>query len=254
MARARSRSTAAIGGQRRVPGEKLRSNGQCIHVAATLRIDRRRNRKHREQRVNPESSPTDDWTIRLTADGPERDRAIADLTRLLIRGLTKSLSHRYGGGLQVEDVAQEAVIRILASLDQFAGRSRFTTWAMTIAARIGISELRRKSYRSVSLDLATRGAPLELETPAIGQEGPGEDIDRLRMLRTLKDLIDTVLTEKQRLATQGVLDGLPIEEIARRMESNRNAVYKLVHDARIRLRDGFEKAGISADDVTAVFA
>lgn len=204
--------------------------------------------------MNPESSATDDWTIRLTADGPERDRAISDLTGLLIRGLTKSLSHRYGGGLQVEDVAQEAIIRILASLDQFAGRSRFTTWAMTIATRIGISELRRKHYRSVSLDLATSEAQLELEVPAIGQARPGEDSDRLRMLETLKGLIDTVLTKKQRLVMQGVLDGLPIEEIARRMESNRNAVYKLVHDARTRLRDGFENAGISAGDVAAVFA
>jgi RNA polymerase sigma factor (sigma-70 family) len=204
--------------------------------------------------VNPESSATDDWTIRLTADGPERDRAIADLTRLLIRGLTKSLSHRYGGGLQVEDVAQEAVIRILASLDQFAARSRFTTWAMTIATRIGISELRRKHCRSMSLDLATREGHLEIEVAAAGQGAPDGDVDRFRMLETLKELIDTILTEKQRLAMQGVLDGLPIEEIARRMESNRNAVYKLVHDARMRLRNGFEKAGISAGDVTAVFA
>ncbi len=204
--------------------------------------------------MTPESSDIDDWTNRLRAGGPERDRAIADLTRLLIRGLTKSLSHRYGGGLQVEDVAQEAVLRILASLDQFAARSRFTTWAMTIATRIGISELRRSYYRSVSLDLSTREGPLEMEIPVTSAGPPDGDSDRLRMLETLKGLIDTVLTEKQRVATQGLLDGLPIEEIARRMGSNRNAVYKLVHDARTRLRDGFEKAGISAGDVHAVFA
>lgn len=204
--------------------------------------------------MNPESSVTDDWTDRLTADGPRRDLAIAELTRILIRGLTKSLSHRYGGGLQVEDVAQEAILRILGSLDQFAGRSRFTTWAMTIATRIGISELRRRYYRSVSLDLSTREGPLEIKIPVTSAGPPDGDSDRLRMLETLKGLIDTVLTEKQRVATQGLLDGLPIEEIARRTGSNRNAVYKLVHDARMRLRDGFEAAGISANDVNAVFA
>ena len=47
------------------------------------------------------------------------------------------------------------------------------------------------------------------------------------------------LTDKQREATQGLLDGLQVEEIARRTNSKRNAVYKLIHDARIRLRDGF---------------
>jgi len=203
--------------------------------------------------VKPESSHRDDWTARLTAGGPERNHAIAELTRLLIRGLTKSLSHRYGGGLQVEDVAQEAILKILASLDQFAGRSRFTTWAMTIATRIGISELRRKHYRSVSLDSTMEGN-LRIEIPPTGKESPGGNLDRHSLLETLKVLIDTVLTEKQREATQGVLKGLPIEEIARRTGSNRNAVYKLVHDARRQLRDGFEAAGVSAGDVNAVFA
>lgn len=203
--------------------------------------------------MEPERSYTDDWTDRLKAGGPARDHALAELTRLLTRGLAKSLSQRYGGGVPVEDVVQEAILRILASLDQFAGRSRFTTWAMTIATRVGIDELRRKHYRAVSLDSMT-GAHLRVAIPADGDELADGTLDRRRMLETLRMLIDTVLTEKQREATQGLLDGLPVEEIARRTGSNRNAVYKLVHDARMRLRDGFEAAGISPSDVNAVFA
>jgi len=203
--------------------------------------------------VDPEPSFTEDWTDRLKSGGPERDRALAELTRLLTRGLAKSLAHRYGGGVPVEDVVQEAILRILASLDQFAGRSRFTTWAMTIATRVGIDELRRKHYRAVSLDSMT-GENLHIAIVADGDGFADEGLDRRRMLDTLRTLIDTVLTEKQREATQGLLDGLPVEEIARRTGSNRNAVYKLVHDARMRLRDGFEAAGISPSDVNAVFA
>lgn len=199
-------------------------------------------------------SQTDPWIARLTADGSERDRAIAELSRLLVRGLAKSLSHRYGGGVAVEDVVQEAMLRILASLDQFAGRSRFTTWAMTIATRIGISELRRKHYRDVPLESAPQGGGLRIDVPMAGGGAAGEDLDRHRVLEVLRRLIETALTERQREATQGVLEGLPVEEIARRTGSNRNAVYKLVHDARMRLRDGLESAGISASDVEAVFA
>lgn len=70
----------------------------------------------------------------------------------------------------------------------------------------------------------------------------------------LKTLIESRLTDKQREALQGSLDGLPVEEIARRTGSNRNAVYKLIHDARMRLRDGFTEYGITADDVSAIYA
>lgn len=205
----------------------------------------------RDASVNPESSYREDWTVRLTAVGPERDVAIVELTRLLVRGLSRSLPHHYGGGLSVEDVAQEAILKILASLDQFAGRSRFTTWAMTIATRIGISELRHRYYRSVSLE-AKMEENLRIDLPAPEPPSPGGDLDRHSLLAMLKRLIETVLTEKQKQATQGVLEGLPVEEIARRTGSNRNAVYKLVHDARMQLRDGFEAAGISASDVNAV--
>ena len=87
-----------------------------------------------------------EWISRLTGNDAARNDAIEELTRILVRGLSKSLATRYGGGLQPEDIAQEALIKILASLESFEGRSKFTTWAMTIATRLGISELRRKRY------------------------------------------------------------------------------------------------------------
>ena len=87
---------------------------------------------------------TDPWVQRLSGTDPERELAIKELSALLHRGLTFSLSKKYGGGLQTEDVVQESLIKILKSLETFEGRSKFTTWAMTIATRVGISELRRK--------------------------------------------------------------------------------------------------------------
>lgn len=56
------------------------------------------------------------------------------------------------------------------------------------------------------------------------------------------------------MAVQGTLAGLPIEVIAARMQSNRNAVYKLVHDARMRLRQGFEARGVTSEEILSTFS
>jgi len=199
-----------------------------------------------------EDQHADEWVERLTSAGAQREQAIAELHALLVRGLRKSLSGRYGGRLPVEDVAQEAVLKVLASLETFAGRSRFTTWAMTIAIRLGISQARRKHFRDVSLDAIGTGEGLKI--PVADEPAPDEGLDHQQLLQTLRELIETRLTDKQREATQALLHGLPVEEIARRTGSNRNAVYKLVHDARLRLKEGFAQAGIQADDVSAVLA
>ena len=192
----------------------------------------------------------ENWVERLT--GANREPAISELRELLVRGLSKSLGNRYDTKIQVEDVVQDALIKILASLDQFEGRSRFTTWAMTIATRVGISELRRKHYKDVSLSSMTTGDDLKIDITTATESSPESGLDRRNLLRRLQELIESELTEKQRAATQGLLDGLPVEEIARRAGSNRNAIYKLVHDARVRLRDGFANSGIKADDVNLI--
>ena len=77
--------------------------------------------------------------------------------------------------------------------------------------------------------------------------------DQQAVLQTLRELIEKELTDRQRLATEATLQGLPAEEIAAKTGSNRNAVYKLVHDARTRLREGLERAGYTAEDVSGLF-
>ncbi len=193
----------------------------------------------------------DDWVERLTSDVSIRDKAIAELRDLLVRGLSRSLSQKYGTGIQPDDVVQDAILKILESLNSFEGRSRFTTWAMTIATRVGLSKLRRKHFKDVSLDSMTTRTNL---VAVANNLSLADQVDRQRIVEMLQTLIENRLTDKQRQATQGVLDGLPVEEIARRTDSNRNAVYKLVHDARMRLREGFADEGVSADEFNAIFA
>lgn len=203
------------------------------------------------------TNPTnDEWLHRLrSSDKTERDVALSDLRELIVRGLNRSLNNHYGTrSFHAEDVAQDALLKILSALDTFEGRSRFTTWAMSIATRVGLSEYRRRHYKDISLEGIVAGNSLKFELPAKDTSPPGQAVDQETMLSKLQELIEKMLTNKQRLAIRGLLEGLPVEEIALRTNSNRNAVYKLVHDARTKLRQGFEQSGIVAEDITAIFA
>jgi RNA polymerase sigma factor (sigma-70 family) len=197
----------------------------------------------------------DTWLRDLQADGPVQAEALTDLRGFLLRGLTKSFQAR--GDLDqafVEDVVQQALVHILGHLAQFQGRSRFTTWAMTITVRLAMSALRRKRWQDVSLERLT--ADLEL-APALALDdnaSPAQHAEQHALFETLRRLIDEALTDKQWLAMTAELVGMPVEEIARRMGSNVNAVYKLLHDARKRLKHGLETAGYTAEDVRSAFA
>ena len=195
------------------------------------------------------------WMRDLRACGPVQAVAITDLRGLLLRGLATSFQAR--GDMDqafVEDVVQQALVHILDHLEQFQGRSRFTTWAMAIAVRLAMSALRRKRWQDVSLESMTE---LSERMPAWDRDdttSPAQHAEQHAMVETLRRLIDEALTDKQWVAMTAELGGMPLEEIARRMDSNVNAVYKLLHDARQRLKHGLETAGYTAEDVRSAFA
>ena len=61
------------------------------------------------------------------------------------------------------------------------------------------------------------------------------------------------LTERQRTAILAELRGVPTIEIAERMGTNQNALYKLVHDARKKLRRALLDAGFSESELRAAY-
>jgi RNA polymerase sigma factor (sigma-70 family) len=197
----------------------------------------------------------DTWMGDLRARGHVQVEAITDLRRLLLRGLTKSFQAR--GEVDqafLEDVVQQALVHILDHLEQFQGRSRFTTWAMTIAVRTAMSELRRKRWQDVSLESLTEDLELAPALALDDTASPAQHAEQHAMFETLRRLINEALTDKQWMAMTAELGGMPVEEIARRMGSNVNAVYKLLDDARKRLKHGLETAGYTAEDVRSAFA
>lgn len=192
------------------------------------------------------------WPARLAGDGPEQTAALAELRDALMRGLRKALAGRSGvDDAFLEDTVQDSLVRILDRLDQFEGRSRFLTWATSIVIRTAMTELRRRRWKDVSLDGAVL---LDFAPRTTAAERVGAKLERRAILDKLHELIQNELSDKQRRALVAELQGMPQEEIARHLGSNRNAVYKLTHDARKRLKRALEAAGYEAADVYAAFA
>ncbi len=186
-----------------------------------------------------------DW---LDADHPEREQAVEELRAYLVRGLKAALASKGATAEFCEDIAQDSIIKILDKKDTFEGRSKFTTWAMSIAIRTGISAFRRRHFKDVSLDAVTEDG-LKFDPADLTQGSPEDGLDREAILQKLQELIENELTEKQRTVVRALLGGMPVEEIASRTDSNRNAVYKLFHDARQRLKKGFLSANFSESDL-----
>ncbi len=193
----------------------------------------------------------DGWVDRLRHP-TQQPEALEQLRALLLRGLRRAFASKAGDDAFLEDIAQDALVRILDRLDQFEGRSQFTTWAMAVAVRLATSQLRRKHTQDISLDGLTGSNSLKIEFADNSAEKPSAGIERTSLLGKLQELIDECLTDRQRWAIEALLNGVPVEEIARRTDSNPNAVYKLVHDARTRLKQGFEQAGYTADDLVGL--
>ena len=182
------------------------------------------------------------WIEDLQAEGASLDEALSDLRALLLVGLKAGLKSRmdFVDSL-LDDFVQDSLIRILGSLDQFQNRSRFSTWAISIAIRVSLTELRKRRWRDVSLDGLVEQTGQELAAVDADPDSPVQP-----MIDAMQRIIRSELTEKQRTVLLAELKGMAHEEIARQMGTSRNSLYTLSHDARQRLKRGLEDAGFTA--------
>jgi RNA polymerase sigma-70 factor (ECF subfamily) len=202
------------------------------------------------------------WLQDLQAGGTQRDTALADLRALLLRALPQGISKLLSPDNPefesfIEDTAQETLLRVLARLDTFEGRSQFTTWVYKISVRVALNELRRRKWRDVSLeglmeDEADDSAPHQF---ASFEPGPAAIVERADVLQRVQDIMAEELTERQRAAMYAInMQGVPMEVVAQRMGTNRNALYKLLYDARLRLKHRLEREGLPPKELLEMFA
>jgi RNA polymerase sigma-70 factor (ECF subfamily) len=200
------------------------------------------------------------WVEHLHPDHPRHEQVVARLHDILRRAAVHELHRRRGqlgslAGLELDDVAQQcaddATMNVLARIDDFQGLSRFTTWAYKFAIFEVSSKLARHAWRHhppSAEDLTFDQLPDAQATK------PGEQAERREQLNALKNAIEHDLTSRQREVFVAIaLNDVPIDVLALRLDSNRNAIYKNLFDARRRLRASLATAGhpISEEDVPA---
>lgn len=192
------------------------------------------------------------WVKDLTQ---RSDSALAELREVLLRNLRRGLSGRpRADDSFLEDCAQESLLRVLEKLDQFDGRSQFVTWATAIAIRVALGQLRRSRWKDVSLSDLAPAADLLGRDKTADDWAPDAQMQRRDLLEALNTSIHNDLTDRQRTALLAELKGMPQDEIAEQLGSSRNALYKLTHDARKKLKERLEAAGFTAEDLIATSA
>jgi RNA polymerase sigma-70 factor (ECF subfamily) len=198
------------------------------------------------------------WVEQLRPGHPRHEQAVARLHDVLRRAARHELGRRRGmlgsiAGPEFDDLAQQcaddATMSILASIGEFRGLSRFTTWAY----RFVIFEVSGKVARHAWRHHPPTGDDVAFERLPDGlAPRPGEQAERGEQLAALARGIRETLTPRQREVFVAVaLNEVPIDVVALRLGSNRNAVYKNLFDARRALRACLAAAGHPLSDQDA---
>lgn len=202
-----------------------------------------------------QAEPVDEskcWVERLDGDHPDQQNAICELqTMLQVRIARAFRGQAKVDDAFVDDAVQDSLTAILASLDQFNGTSRFTTWATTIAVRTAIREMRRLRWKDASLNHLIDGKSHSIEPTTLADD-PAAQAESSELIQQMHRIINEELTEKQRNVLLAHLRGMPQAEIGRHMGMNRNAVYKLGFDARLKLKEKLIAAGFSPSDLISM--
>jgi RNA polymerase sigma-70 factor (ECF subfamily) len=195
-------------------------------------------------------------TPELTVDdlrpgAPGREHAIADLHELLLRAARFELGRRRAAlshvrGEELEDLAtqaaDDALMAVLAKLDDYRGASRFTTWAYKFALLEAGVRLRRRAWQGREVVLAPESWPGFVD----GHMSAHDEIERTEAFHALRDSIGSALTQHQREVFVALaLNEIPIDVLAERLSTTRGALYKTLHDARRKLRLELSERGFA---------
>ncbi|MCP4139802.1 MAG: sigma-70 family RNA polymerase sigma factor [Chloroflexi bacterium] len=203
------------------------------------------------------------WLEDLRADGAKKEAALEDLHKILLKILPAALSRWLPSSSShfetfIEDTAQETILRVIDKLDSFEGRSKFTTWVYKIGVNIGLGQLRLKKWKEVSLDKLEEGnEPDEMPSERFAADLPNPEsmLERKNVIEMVQNVMKEELTPRQHQVMMAVaVQGTPLDVVAERVGSNRNALYKLIHDARLRLKRRLEREGLSPAELLAVFS
>jgi RNA polymerase sigma-70 factor, ECF subfamily len=204
-----------------------------------------------EGRDVPAAADSQAWLDALRSEGAERDRATRLLHQLLLRAARFELGRRRAAmshvrGEELDDIAtqaaDDALMAVLAKLDDYRGASRFTTWAYKFALLEAGVRLRRRAWQHREVVLEPESWPAFADRSSTAQE----EVERSETLDALRLAVHSALTPHQREVFVALaLNEVPIDVLAERLGTSRGALYKTLHDARRKLRAELAAAGLN---------
>jgi RNA polymerase sigma-70 factor, ECF subfamily len=175
---------------------------------------------------------TRQWLVSLDGTSRSREEAVGRLHEMLLRVAYSELRRRRERhpvtGPELDDLAHQAaddaLVAITAKLAQFRGESRFTTWAYKFAVLEVSSKLGRHFWQHSTV--AFEQEDWERLPDRFGID-PGDYAERLELINAVRRAVDETLTAHQRRVFIAIMvDGVPLEALAAKLGSNRNAIYK----------------------------
>jgi RNA polymerase sigma-70 factor, ECF subfamily len=194
------------------------------------------------------------WLRGLEATGAEHDAAVERLHALLLRAAVTEVARRRSNSAatagDLDDLANQAaddaLMAVLRKLHSYRGDSRFTTWAYKFALLEAAAAMRRRPWHE-------RELPLEADGWARFPDGgtsPAGQAEASELIDAIRDAIAEVLTPHQRgVLVALTLNDVPIDVLAERRGTTRNALYKTLHDGRRKLRARLAEDGLALDPV-----
>lgn len=189
------------------------------------------------------------WLSDLAAAGHVRETACRELHPLLLR-VAKSETRRRApllglSGPELEDIAHQAaadaLMAVTERLDRFRGEARFTTWAskfvmFNVASKMNRHYWHRHEVPYGQEDWSRAASRFDL--------GPDSEVEAQEFAAAVAAAVRENLSERQRTVfVATVLNGMPMDVLADELGSTHNALYKVLFDARKKLRAALVAGG-----------
>ena len=190
-----------------------------------------------------------EWLRELRAGGVTADAAFARLHALLLRAARFEVTRRLVGLPHVRadpdevalEAAADALISVRARLDDFRGDSRFTTWAYKFALLEAAVKLRRLAWQGRELPTAPEGMSVFADVSL----QPDGALEQRELLDAVPEAIARLTPYQRDVLIALALNDVPIDVLAERHGTTRGALYKTLHDARVKLRRHLAAAGLA---------
>ena len=198
----------------------------------------------------------DEWINALNKPGQACEAALAELASLVKRGLGAALAGRsHVDETLIDECTQKALQNICDQLDRFQGRSHFIVWAQTIAVRVAFSEMHRRQWSHITIQHMAEDTKFTIEAMVDSSANPEPRTRQEKILQIVNRVINEELTDQQRKGLVGAFQiHMPPGESARRLGVDRDTFYKLIHDARWKIKQRLLEAGFSQSEILSAFS